>query len=1053
MLSLSLLLALSAAASPPIGDTSSSTTATTTAGVAILELYVFDGGRPVSGLAVQVAGETIGTTDETGGVSAKITAGRAQLTVERDGATVVDLDLLTDVDEIVQIIASLREGENAKLDIESSGRTLPLASERQGKAKDETEPEAEKQPPGALVGTIVSSEESKPVTNARVFFSGTSVEARTNEEGAFAVELPPGNYSVSVVHPDFATQTLDNVRVIPAREVRANLELTPAGVRLQDYVVTAPYVEGSIASTLEAQRETSSVVDVLGAEQMSATGDSDAAEALQRVSGLTIQDGKFVLVRGQPSRYTLTLWNGSPLPSPEPLVRTIPLDLFPTGVLSGIQVQKSYTSDRLASFGSGMVDLQTRGIPDERFLSATISSGYNSQSTFTEGLSYRGGKLDVFGFDDGTRALPDSVQEAIDAGDVELPQSDPDALQAFGRDFRNNSNIFDSTLPPDFGITLAGGDSIEIPMDGQLGAVASAKWGTSWRRQERIQRSYVDNGGDTILRDDQLENRTDFNADIGTLLTVKAAWDKHEFASNTFYAHQTQQRTEFTTGNTTRSQDGDVRLFLLNWIERALVAQQLSGKHDFDLFKVQYRGMYATASRYAPDRREYDYFDAEPTDGTFVVFGNSGMSRQWDFVDDQVLSFGLDVDVPILDPDKGWLGMAGKLGAAGFRQDRTNERRVYRWRPDDENGADIFQTDPEILFDPANSGDTLIFGDFSARRQDDSVGSLTVIAGYALVDAKLGDLFRLVGGLRYETAKEDVTTFTETIDEPRAVAAGFEQNEFFPSLSGTWFATDDMQVRAAYGRTTAYPNLNELSSAQFVEPDSGEVFFGNTDLGPSIIDGVDVRWEWYPTPTESLTLGGFWKNYDSPIERTFIARSGSTPVGSFQNADTARILGLELSGRLELAHLRELVGGPELIDNLYLMGNVALMTSTVELSEQGIATSQTRTLDGQADYAVNVQGGYSGDDHDITIAFNGVGTRLHRAGIQGLGDVFLQPIYGLDIVWTWRVWQSDLTNGTFRLSGGNLLNPTYRWLQGDGNVWREYKRGLDVAASFKITYL
>ncbi len=1021
-----------------------------TAPTASIDLYVFEDGAPQANLSVEVGGALVGSTDVAGSLSVMIPAGRQLLQVRRGATVVMEVDLLTDEDEIVRIIASLRSGKAAELDIESSGRTAPLALHRGMGTEDQEQKQQTSSAPGALVGKITSSEAGEPISNARIFFSGVSTEGRTDENGQYAVELPSDLYSVSVVHPDYATQTIENVRVIPGREVTANIELNPAGVRLQDYVVSAPYIEGSIASSLDAQRETSSVVDVLGAEQMAATGDSDAAEALQRVSGLTIQEGKFVLVRGQPSRYTLTLWNGSPLPSPEPLVRTIPLDLFPTGVLSGIEVQKSYTADRLASFGSGLVNLQTRGVPEEGFVSLTLSGGYNSESTFLQGLSYRGGSLDLLGYDDGTRAFPEPVQASIDAGEAELPQGDQEALQAIGRSFSNNYNQEQGTLPPDLGLTLTAGNSVDIAGGGKLGAVASAKWGSSWREQIRIQRSFADNDG-PVLRDDFLENRTDFNADIGTLLTVRAAWERHEVSSNTFYAHQTQQRTELTTGFVTTSDRADVRRFLLSWIERELLAQQLVGHSDFKLFRIDYRGMYAAAGRYAPDRREYEYRDPEPTDGIFTVFGNSGMSRQWDTVDDAVWSFGLDVTIPVLDPEDYWLGLEAKLGAAGVWQDRQAIRRIYRWRPDDEAGADRGETNPEILYDPEDSGDTLVFGDFSARQQDDSIGFLYQRSGYALLDVRLGSPFRVVAGLRYESAEQEVTTFTESVDEERAVVGGFVQERFFPSLSGTWFATDEMQVRVAYGQTTAFPNLNELSTAQFTEPDSGEVFFGDSELEPALIDGVDLRWEWYPSSTESLTFGGFWKRYSNPIERTFINRAGSGAVGTFQNANSATILGLEVGGRFELANIRDWVGGPKVLDNLFIMGNLALMTSEVELARQGIATSLTRTLDGQADFAFNAQVGYSGKVHDVTVAFNTVGTRLHRAGIEGLGDVFLQPVSRLDIVWNWRVWENDRTIGTFRLSGSNLTNPKFTWLQ-DGEVWREFDRGLNIGADFKLTF-
>jgi len=1047
MLALSLTLALlgTAQTTPDGGSPTSSP--------AQIDLYVFEDGLPLSGVEMRLSGESFGRTDQTGGLTARVPSGRKRLTLHHDGKALVDLDLLTDAGEIVQIITSLEAGREPELDIENSGRTSVLAEERlaEQSGQSQREPENERKPPGALVGTIVSAEDQEPVPNARIFFTGTSVEARTDEDGAYAVELPAGTYSVSVVHPDYATQTKDNIRVIPEREVTANMELTPAGIQLQDYVVTAPYVEGSIASTLEAQRETSSVVDVLGAEQMAATGDSDAAEALQRVSGLTIEDGKFVLVRGQPFRYTLTLWNGSPLPSPEPLVRAIPLDLFPTGVLSGIEVQKSYSADRLGSFGAGLVNLQTRGIPEEGFVSTTVSGGYNSESTFQEGRTYRGGSLDLFGYDDGTRALPESVQDFLDDGNTALPGNSEDRNR-FGRQFSNNYRTFTETLPPDFGLGITAGNSIEIFGDGKLGAIGSLKWGTQWREQDRVQRSFaILPSGQQTTQNDLRENRTDFNADVGGLVSVQAMWEKHEVSSNTFYAHQTQQRTQFTTGRTEVSTEGNVRQFLLNWLERELIAQQLVGSNDFDFMKIDWRGMFSVAGRDAPDRRTYDYIDPDPRDGNFVVFGNSGMGRQYDTIDDRVISFGLDLTFPLLDPEDSFLGLETKVGTAGFFQDRNGQLLSYRWRPDDENGADISQQNPDILYDPANTGDTLIFNDFSDRRQDDSTGHIYVVAGYALADARLWDLFRIVGGIRYESADVEVITFTETPEDDDAVQAGFLQEEFFPSVSGTWFMNDTMQVRAAYGRTTSYPNLNELSTAPFNDPDTGELFVGSTELQPAIIDSVDVRWEWYPSTTESLTFGGFFKEYTDPIERTFDARSGTSPISTFQNADRATILGLEMSGRFEFANFREWLGGPRLLDKLYFMGNVALMQSEVTLSRQGIATNLQRPLDGQADYAVNAQAGYSGETHDVTFAFNAVGTRLHRAGRQPLPDIFLLPVPRLDVTWIWRMWETDSTIGILRLSGSNLLNPTIQWEQG-GLGWREFEEGIDLSASFKLTF-
>ncbi|MEM6296665.1 MAG: carboxypeptidase regulatory-like domain-containing protein [Myxococcota bacterium] len=375
---IAVLLLLGTAGAAPPDDGAESSTSTASAGRSDLSVIIFEDGLPVSDVSVVVEGELLGETDETGSVQSEIPSGRRFLQLFQGDEPLVELDLLTLEGEVVQVIATLVPGQEPRLDIETSQDSLPLASERSEDEVIQAATPAEALPPGALVGRIISAEDNRPVARARVFFTGTDVETRTDNDGEFMVELPAGNYSMSVVHPNFSTQTLDNIRVIAEQEVTANIELTPAGIQLQDYVVTAPYVEGSIGEMLAQQRENSSVVEVLGAEQIAAAGDSDAAEALQRVSGLTVEQGKFVLVRGQPFRYTFTLWNGSPLPSPEPLVRVVPLDLFPTGVLSGIEVQKSYSADLPAGFGAGLINLQTRGVPEESFRDINVKTNFNS---------------------------------------------------------------------------------------------------------------------------------------------------------------------------------------------------------------------------------------------------------------------------------------------------------------------------------------------------------------------------------------------------------------------------------------------------------------------------------------------------------------------------------------------------------------------------------------------------------------------------------------------------------------------------------------------------
>ena len=1040
MNSLFLLLALGGAAVPEVP-------APVEAPTSIVEIFVFRDGAPVPGVEVRLGPDVLGVTDEYGGYTARIPSGRARLELWEDSVARSSLDLLTDDEELVQLLVTLRPDGPPEYTIESSGAGSPLertASSTRAKAAVEVA-----QPPGALVGVIVSVEARKPVAGARLYFSGSEQEVVSDAEGRYQVELPPGVYSISVIHPDFATQTLEDIRVISAREVTANMELAPAGIRLEDYVVTAPYVEGSIASVLEQQRETSNVVEVLGADQMNAAGDRNAADALKRVTGLTVEDGKFVLVRGQPSRYTLTLWNGSPLPSPEPLKRVVPLDLFPTGVLSGIEVQKSYSADKPGSFGAGLINLQTRGArADESYFELSLSTAANTISAFQDGHSYQGGGLDFLGFDDGTRALPAAVDEATNGGFLALDALDAEARDAVARQFPNHLGLKNQTMPPDFGLSVAAGHGFDLPGGGTFGAAASMRYATGWRQQERTQRSFSKRAdGSLQVRDELNESRTDFNASLGGLLTLEAEWAEHSVQANTFIVHQAQQQTQLTTGLSTTSDELDIQAYLLSWIERLLIAQQLAGKSDLGFMQAEWRGMIAIASRDAPDRRNYAYAKS-PDQDRYFARGDTGVARRYDTVDDLVASVGLDLTFPIVGEDKDWLKVRLKTGGALEHSKRDALTQLFLWRVGESGDRSI--TDPEVLYDPANTGTTINFQDLSNSGADDYAAKGNVFGAYLLGEVALSDSLRLLGGARWETAKVDVETFQlasrDDSGEREVKKGGFDQSNLLPFLSATWQVIEALQLRSAYSRTVSRPIFNELSESTFYDPDTGDQYIGKADLAPTRIDGFDLRFEWYPSSTESLSLGGFAKLYTDPIETAFVQRAGTVSVSTFQNAKDARVLGLEVGGRFEFARLQDFIGELDLLEGLFLQANLAVMTSEVTLLEQGTATNVQRPLDGQAAYVLNVQGGFSGEAHDVVVAFNQVGRRLFRAGSLDRPDVFLEAIPRLDVTWTWRLeeWIS------VRASASNLLNPNITSTQGD-EVWRQYRDGMTFRLSATLS--
>ncbi|MFP4208526.1 MAG: carboxypeptidase regulatory-like domain-containing protein, partial [Wenzhouxiangella sp.] len=320
-------------------------------------LFVFERGRPVPDLTVELR-EARGSTNVDGAWRATVSPGGGRLEVRDRGLPLLALPLALEPGESLQLIVTLTgEDRRAMVSMESS-------HERQAMAREQVTPQTpEGVGSGVLTGQVVSSEDGAPVVGARIFVSGTPVEGRTDDQGRYRLEVDAGEYAISVLHSEFATRTVRGVLVTADSETERDFEIPPAGLELAEFVVIEPFIEGSLTAVIDEQRRTASVANVLGGEQISRAGDGDVGSALSRVTGLTLVDGQFIYIRGLGERYSSTLVNGANVPSPDPTRKVVPLDLFPTGVIRSILVQKGYSPDMPGDFGGGVVEIRTRGIP------------------------------------------------------------------------------------------------------------------------------------------------------------------------------------------------------------------------------------------------------------------------------------------------------------------------------------------------------------------------------------------------------------------------------------------------------------------------------------------------------------------------------------------------------------------------------------------------------------------------------------------------------------------------------------------------------------------
>ncbi len=887
--------------------------------------------------------------------------------------------------------------------------------------------------PDALLVTVtgtITGPEGETVGGARLFVRGLAVDATGGDDGAFALRLPVGEHELTVLRTGYATTTLAVTvpEAAPPEGLVVDVTLAEATNALDEMVVLAPYVEGSVASLLDERRESTSVQDVLGAEQMARSGDSDAASALSRVTGITIVDGKYVFVRGLGDRYSSSLMNGSMLPSPEPERRVVPLDLFPSSILESVVVQKSYSPDMPGEFGGGVVQLRTRRPPTGLVANASVSGAYRHGSTFRTGPQDPPGPTDWLGFDGGHRDLPESIVAAsanspLEESDIFSPDQgySADELEVLGEAVDPTRwTPTERTLPIDRGVSLSLGHGLERG-DWTLGALSALSWGNRWQKNTFDRIYYAQGEGGALEPQntyafDQATNEVT----LGGFLTGGLGYQAQSIRYTGMVNRSTDSTARLYEGYN-GDVDGTIRITRLRFVERQLAYHQLLGNHGiFDLGEADWRLVRADATRAEPDRRETRYDYEANTDNWLLSDRPEGNGIFDSTLFDQTTEIGADLRAFLrLRDDE----VPGKIQVGMLRVDRDRgvgtRRYKYFHKGPLSRDPDTLALPGSQVFVPDHTGsDGFQFEEFT-RQTDNYTAGQDIRALYAMAEVPVLRWMRLMGGVRQESSEQVVSTFELFNPDAQPVTATLATNDLLPAASVTLTPIEPLQVRLGYAKTVSRPDFRELSPATFNDVTGGRLTFGNPELRRATIDHFDLRLDWFLGPGELLSFSLFRKQFTDPVE-TIVIVSAQQSV-TWANAASATNDGVELEFRKDLPA------------NFYGAGNLALIRSQIDLGGAGgIQTNLERPLQGQSPYTINAQFGWDHPDRGdrVTMLYNSVGPRIVEVGAQGSPDIYERPVTRLD-----AVARKDLGRGFHAsLKGSNLLNMAVRTEQGEAEV-------------------
>lgn len=883
---------------------------------------------------------------------------------------------------------------------------------------------------GRVTGRVLDASGGVPLGGAVVELvqDGGTRTTSTAIDGRFQfVGIPAGTLALRARMIGYAAKTVTGVAVVTGGVVNQDITLVGQTVQLAELVVTAEAERGSVVEALGNQRHSVNVVNAITAQEIGRSPDGDAAAAVQRVSGVTVQEGKFVFVRGLGERYTTTSLNGARIPSPEPERKVVPLDLFPSGILQTITTAKTFTPDLAGDFSGAQVDIQTREFPAERRISLSFGIGGSDGATGKSLLRAPRAGNEQFTFGASSRRLPAMIR----AAGALSPAPSQDQVNAMVGAFRNVWSAPQGTGSPNGSVGLAVGGN--DPLFGQrIGYLISGSYATGQEVRLEERRAVAKPTEDPAVQraTDQYRGSTGrTTALLGGLATFSTLLGSHSrLALNTSYTRTADNEAKRELG-----EDENLGVALqvdrLRYVERAVLSTQLLGEHQLarrHLF--DWSVSRSSVSRREPDRSELVYsLDPDPTgqpqppawlstssEGAVRTFGDLEETSAEGQVSHRLLLGRLDRPVQV------------KIGGAVRRSDRqatntaysisSNLPRADRQLPAEQIFDGRYARPGDAWFQIAALGNG---GSYDAEE--------TVEAGFAMVQVPLGSRLELVGGARYEASRTTVTTIP-TSGEP--VVARPRYRDLLPSLALNLRLAEAHVMRLSATRTLSRPEYRELAPVQYREVLGGENVIGNQDLKRALIENYDLRWEWYPRATEVVSVGLFAKRFHDPIERVYLATSGTRLV-TFVNADAARNYGVEVEVRKNL----DLPG--EAGRHFGVFANGTLMHSAIEIGSGAASKlNDRRAMVGQAPYVVNAGLTFTstGGDVSATALYNVVGARITSASEAPLPDTYEQPRHVLDLAFRFPVFRgisgkADLKNlldSRFEVVQGTVLREAYR---------------------------
>lgn len=927
---------------------------------------------------------------------------------------------------------------------------------------------------GKIAGKISDEKTGEPIIGATVVVSGTSIGTVTDVDGRYMLmSVPTGTVVVEIKYIGYQQKNIEEVVVKEGEVTEVNAIISEDDkTQLSEVVVTGTLKKESINALYIMQKNNVSVSSGISADIIQRSPDRNTGQVLKRVSGASVKDGKYVVIRGLADRYNLAMVNNALMPSTEPDKKAFSFDVIPSNLIDNIVINKTARPDLPGDFAGGIVQVLTKDVPEENFFNIGLQLGYNTQSTFKDFKSNERTGLTWLGYPGKENHLPSSF---LNNRRAYLEQT-PGEITAASQQLPNSYKEQTSTALPITSLQASFGNTQRFKDGSRFGTVAGLSYrNTQIISEDFVRGKYEENRIHTSTTEDQTRYATNL-AGMANFTYIKG---KSKVSFKNLY-NKLYDNTYYTRSGYVTSSNQQTRGASSVPSEREVYNTQLQGEHAFGKknIKLDWNLNYSRMNAGQNDLRTVFYSrtisnytaNDEPIIDEAEPFLSVDDNNRRFFSNQKDNNYGGNVDIELpfnMFNQK----QTVKAGVLSSYKTRDFSARVLQYEDASASTPDSIKALPVgEIFDPSNlgyKGTNKFFVNDVTNNTDKYKASGMLNAGYVMLDNNFGDKWRITWGVRFESYTQNLKA---TNRSGTAIDKTDVFNDILPSLNASYSFSDKSKLRFAASRTVNRPEFREIAPFAFTDFENIWSVSGNDSLKRGNINNFDVRYDFYPNPGEVITIGAFYKGFENPIEVKMDDQSNlDFLIFGYQNASSAYAAGLELEIRKNLSF----IGSQKWLENLVAGANLTYIYSRVNTSNiigsqiTTVGTKADRPLQGQSPYLINLSLMYNSPKSGFaaSVLYNRIGERIYIVGNASIPTTWEKGRNVIDL----QLSKSVLKNkGQLKLTVSDLLNQPYilywnnnnkdSYQAGDGNVglgdgssdriFQKYTLGTNISLGF-----